>query len=258
MKLLYIRLTLLVWLQIGSVFFMTTAKAQTTSELGFGLGGVNYKGEIAPKYRFGNNKPAITGFYRRDISNAITLKGSILLGFPGARDTAFKLPLNNFRQVEMSGTLIEAAVGFEYNFLDFHDVRRHKRWTPYYFLNIAAYYLSVSTQSSQGAIIPGNPPIPTIRVSDEVTLDNAFFSIAIPTGVGVKYALNHNWNLGLEVGARKIFTDRFDNLSEVVPSKALVNPFDSDWYFFNGITLSYTFYKLNCPKVYKQQPSPLE
>lgn len=231
---------------------MASVKAQTTSELGIGLGGVNYKGEIAPRYRFGNNKPALMLFYRRDISNPITLRGSVLVGAPGANDDNLNLPLNQFRQAKMSGTLIEAAAGFEYNFLDFHDVRRRQRWTPYYFLNIAGYYLSVSTESPQTAVIPGGD------VKSQVTLDNSFVSIAIPTGFGIKYALNYNWNLGVEIGARKIFTDKFDNLSEEIPSRSLVNIYDSDWYFFNGITLSYTFYKLNCPKVYHERPSPLE
>src|SRR6476620_4710426 len=117
MKFLYIRLALLVCLQMGSVFFMSPAKAQTTSELGVGLGCINYKGEIVPQYRFGNNKPVIIIFYRRDISNALTLRGSVLVGAPGAKDADVNLPLNQFRQAKMSGNLIEAAAGFEYNFL---------------------------------------------------------------------------------------------------------------------------------------------
>jgi hypothetical protein len=254
MKLLYIRLALLICLQIGSVFFISPAEAQTTSELGIGLGGLNYKGEIAPKYNFGNNGPAFMLFYRRDISNPLTLRGSVLVGFPGARDADVDLPLNQLRQARMSGTLLEAAAGFEYNFLDFHDVRRHKRWTPYYFLNIAAYYLSVETRSEQDLSVPGGQVSQLINENG----NNSFISVAIPTGFGVKYALTYHWNLGLEVGARKIFTDQFDNLSETVQSRALVNIYDSDWYFFNGLTLSYTFYNLKCPKIYQARPSPLE
>jgi hypothetical protein len=254
MKLLYIRLALLICIQIGSVFFIDTAKAQTTSELGIGIGGINYKGEIAPKYRFGNNKPAVMLFYRRDISNPLTIRGSIIVGSTGAKDKDVNLPLNQFRQARMSGTLIEAAAGFEYNFLDFYDVRRHTRWTPYYFLNIAGYYLTETTESNQTAVVPGGDVATQVKGQGK----NSFMSIAIPTGFGIKYALSHHWNLGVEVGARKIFTDNFDNLSEKTPSRALVNIYDTDWYFFNGLTLSYTFYRLDCPKVYQKRPTPLE
>lgn len=252
MKLLYIRFALLICIQIGSVFFVASANAQSTSELGLSLGGINYKGEIAPVYHFGNNKPAGMLFYRRDISNPLTLRGSLLLGFPGANDLDVKSPLNQFRQARMSGTLLELAVGFEYNFLDFHDIRRHKRWTPYYFLNIAGYYLSTETRSGQIQSVPGGP------VNVLVNKSASFFSIAIPTGFGVKYALSYHWNLGVEVGARKIFTDQFDNLSEETGSAALANPFNNDWYFYNGLSISYTFYKLRCPKIFNHRPSPME
>ena len=258
MKLAYIRFTLLICLQIGSVFFISAANAQspvssnhTTSELGFGLGAVNYKGEIAPKYRFSNNRPAAMVFYRRDISAPLTLRGNILLGTIGASDNYFDLPLNQFRQARLSGTLLEAAAGIEYNFLDYYDLRRRQRWTPYFFVQAAGFYASVNSKSDIGAAVPDG------QVSQLVTQDNAILSFSIPAGVGIKFALSHNWNLGAEIGARKTFTDQLDNLGEE-QGRALANPNDNDWYFYNGFSISYTFYKLNCAKVYRGKPTPLE
>src|SRR6188768_2089945 len=139
MKLNSIRITLLICMQIGSVFFINRAVAQapSTSELGVGLGGINYKGEIAPKYRFGNNQPALTVFYRRDISNPVTLRAGVLAGGIAGTDNYFDLPLNQYRQARLRGTLLEGAMGMEYNFLDYYDLRRHIRWTPYFFANLA-------------------------------------------------------------------------------------------------------------------------
>jgi hypothetical protein len=253
MRLKIFSIALLICLQVGSVFFVKPlfAQRQITSELGIGLGGINYKGEIAPKYRFGNNQPAVTVFYRRDISAPVTLRASALVGGISGTDNYFKLPLNQFRQARMRGTLIEVAAGLEYNFLDFYDLRRHNRWTPYYFVNVAGYYASTKTESSvQNSIAEGS-------VENLVTGNNTVLSLAIPTGVGIKYALSHHWNLGAEIGARFIFTDQLDNLGDATPLP-LANPHDNDWYFYNGISLSYTFYKIPCPKVYKSKPSPLE
>ena len=232
-------------MQIGSVFFILSANAQapSTSELGIGLGGVNYKGEIAPKYRFGNNQPAVTIFYRKDISKPVTLKASALAGGIAGTDNYFDLPLNQLRQARLRGTLIEGAVGLEYNFLDYYDLRRRIRWTPYFFANAAAFYVSAKTESStQGAAI---------------NKENAFISFSIPAGVGVKYALSQHWNLGAEIGARKIFTDSFDNLDEATQS-AFANHFNHDWYFYNGFSISYTFYKIECAKVYRGKVTPLQ
>ncbi len=231
-------------MQIGSVFFINSAfgQAPSTSELGVGLGGINYKGEIAPKYRFGNNQPAVTVFYRRDISNPVTLRAGILAGGIGGTDNYFDLPLNQYRQARLRGTLLEGALGMEYNFMDYYDLRRRTRWTPYFFVNLAAYYVSAKTESS------------TISSLDK---QDSFISFSIPVGAGVKYALSQHWNLGAEIGARKIFTDSFDNLDETTPS-TLANPHNNDWYFYNGFSISYTFYKIKCAKVYKGKVTPLQ
>jgi hypothetical protein len=231
-------------MQIGSVFFIQSAMAQapSTSELGFGLGAINYKGEISPKYRMGNSQPAVTVFYRRDISKPVTLRASVLGGGISGTDNYFELPLNKARQARLRGTLLEGALGMEYNFLDFYDLRRHIRWTPYFFVNVAGYYVSAKTESS---------------IYTQLNKENTFISFSIPAGAGIKYALSQNWNLGFEVGARKIFTVSFDNLDEVT-SPAFANPHNNDWYFYNGFSISYTFYKIKCAKVYKGKVTPLQ
>lgn len=73
---------------------------------------------------------------------------------------------------------------------------------------------------------------------------------AIPAGVGFKYALSEHINLGLEVGVRKAFTDQLDHLADQDP--LLVNPHDQDWYYYSGVSLSYTFFKIRCPDQYKK------
>ena len=259
MKQLHTIFALLTFSWVGSVFFMP-AKAQNigTSELGLGLGGVNYKGEISPKYRFGNNGPAAMVFYRRDISNPVTLRASLLVGATGASDNYFKIPLNQLRQARMSGSLVELAGGLEYNFLDYYDLRRQQRWTPYFFVNLAAFLSSTKTESDAQAVVGGS------TIGSQITTGQGgeaekrnILSISIPAGVGVKFALSYHWNIGAEIGARKIFTDLYDNLGEE-QSRGLANPHNSDWYFYNGISLSYTFYKIRCPKVYRSNPTPLE
>ena len=78
----------------------------------------------------------------------------------------------------------------------------------------------------------------------------------MPVGVGIKYALSEFINLGLEVGARKTFTDRLDQLHD--QTSLLVNRHDQDWYYYSGVSLSYTFYKIRCPEPYKKNPKLLQ
>ena len=239
-------------IQIGSVFFSAAALAQTpitTSEIGVGIGGVNYKGELAPQYRLLNNQPALTVFYRRDISAPITLRGALVASHRifddnTFSDEAYDLPLPNYRRAEMRLSLAELSAVMEYNFLDYYDMKQRLRVSPYFFLGVAGLVYNVKTTFNNPALSNLNEPYRTT------------LAIAVPIGVGVKYALSKHWNLGLEFGARKLFNDRLDNLTG--QDERISNPNDNDWYYYNGISLSYTFYRINCPPPYRKQPGILD
>ncbi|QHL88394.1 outer membrane beta-barrel protein [Nibribacter ruber] len=212
---------------------------RSTNEIGIGVGGISYKGDVSPRYRLLSNRPAITLFYKKDVSRALVLRGSLLAGKVKAKDEHYEsLPLSDYRKAEVATSLIELAVGIDYNFLDYYDFRRNVRWTPYFTLGVAGLAYNNKTIAKNPAIIypengGNNEPYRTA------------FTMAVPIGVGAKYALTHRLNLGVEFGARFLLTDRFDNLTN--QNEKVMNPYDSDWYFYNGVYLSYTFYKINCP-----------
>ena len=228
----------------GSAFFCGTAQAQQTSEVGLGLGGLVYRGELAPQYQLDNNRPAFTGFYRRDVTVPITVRGAFTAGFLRADDARVTdadgnvLPQSVVRQARLSGYLTEVSAVAEYNFLDYHDRANKYHYTPYLFAGVAGYYANTSTSTANAAL--GN----------QLNQSGGMFGFAIPAGVGFKVALSEHLNLGFEIGARKLFTDQLDHLSQQNP--AFVNPHDQDWYFYNGVSLSYTFYKIRCPDQYKK------
>ncbi len=234
------------WLA-GSVFFCAPAQAQHTSEIGIGLGGTSYRGELAPQYDLLNNRPAFTVFYRRDVSVPITLRGAITGGFLRAADADVTSdqgsppPLSAYRQASMSGNIIEASAVVEYNFLDFHNRENKHHYTPYLFAGLAGFFANTST-STANSDLPAN-----------FSQGGSMAGISIPAGVGFKLALTEHFNLGLEVGVRKTFTDDLDHLG-YNQDPALVNPHDQDWYYYNGVSLSYTFYSILCPKQYQKQP----
>ncbi len=226
-------------LQAGSAFFCLTARAQNTSELGLGLGALNYKGEVSPQYQLQNNRPALTVFYRRDVSMPVTLRGGLLVGLLRADDENVQgaggttPPLPAYRRTDMKGLLTEASAVLEYNFLNYRDRRDYRHFTPYGFVGIAGFFTSTSTRTRNAAL------------QGDFARSDSQFGLAVPIGVGLKYALSDFINVGLEVGARKTFTDRLDQLHDQTP--LLVNEHDQDWYYYSGLTISYTFYKINCP-----------
>ncbi|MEZ5059160.1 MAG: hypothetical protein R2879_19155 [Saprospiraceae bacterium] len=99
-------------------------------------------------------------------------------------------------------------------------------------------------------------------------------AFAIPFGIGFKYAFNDLWNIGLEFGARKTFTDYLDDVGgtytsynellagngqlaanlgnrtgEYLDTEPINVPtgtprgdnVTSDWYFIAGLSISYNF-----------------
>lgn len=237
------------YLLVGSVFFCPTLRAQNTSELGIGLGALNYKGEVSPRYHFQNSRPAFTVFYRKDVSVPVTLRGALTAGLLRADDGNVKgvnggvAPLPAYRQTNMKGSLVEASAVLEYNFRDYHNRLDHVHFTPYGFLGLAVYYANTSTRTINDGL------------RADFTRSGGMVGIAVPAGVGFKYALSDFINLGLEIGARKTFTDRLDHLNDQTPF--LVNNHDQDWYYYTGLSLSYTFYKIRCPEHYQDNPKLL-
>ncbi|QKG57865.1 outer membrane beta-barrel protein [Hymenobacter sp. BRD128] len=232
---------------MGSAFFLATpAFAQHTSEVGIGVGATNYKGEVSPQFQWQNSRPALTIFYRRDVSVPVTLRASLTTGFLRATDANVQgvnggvPPLQSYRQLSLSGGLAEAAGVVEYNFLDYHDRRDQHRVhvSPYLFAGLGLYYVSTTVSSANDAL------------KADFDRKGAKVGLAIPAGAGLKIALTEHFNLGLEMGARKTFTDQLDHTGDQTP--LLVNSHDQDWYYYSGISLSYTFYKILCPAPYNK------
>ena len=237
-------------MQAGSVFFCADATAQSTSELGIGIGATNYRGEVSPNYQLKNNRPAFTAFYRRDISAPITLRGGFTAGLLRAADDNVTgvnggvPPLQGYRQVNTKGSLLEASAVMEYNFMDYHFRTNKIHFTPYLFVGVAAFYANTTTVTNNSML------------GDAFNIKGSMLGFAIPAGVGLKYALSEHINLGLETGARKAFTDQLDHVSDQDP--LLVNLHDQDWYYYSGVSLSYTFYKILCPDQYKNNKDLLK
>lgn len=200
------------------------------SEIGFGLGTFNYTGDLVRTYSFNSSKPAATVFYRSNISNVISLRTSVTAGKIGASDT--RKPIDAFataRAASFNLFLFEAAVSFEYHFLDWRDSKRRLRFTPYLFAGAGLFGFSGVEQKNA---------------------EYSNIQMAIPFGGGMKYVLNPKYYIAFEFGMRKTFFDYLDNISEGNPSVKNYqygNAFDNDNYFFTGITLTYTFYDIPCP-----------
>jgi hypothetical protein len=211
-------------------FFIGYTVSAQKSEVGFGIGTLNYTGDLARSYNILNSKPAATLFYRSNVSKVVSLRAALMGGGIGATD---KRPIDAFaeqRDASFNLFLMEASTVLEYHFMNWRDDKHILRYTPYMFGGLGIFGIS-GTQN---------------KVSQYSNVQ-----VAIPFGLGVKYILNPKWYLALEFGARKTFFDYLDNVSagtnQLIKNYQYGNRYDNDTYYFIGLSITRTFYEIPCP-----------
>jgi hypothetical protein len=199
------------------------------SELGFGLGTLNYTGDLVRNYNFRFSRPAATVFYRANLSPVVSFRAGITAG----KLSAHEKPIDNFaatRNASFNIFLFEGSTVMEYHFLNWRETKKFVRFTPYLFAGLAVFGIAGNAEK--------NGEYSNIQAS-------------VPFGGGVKYIYNPKWYLSLEFGIRKTWFDYLDNISDGDVRYKLNtqhgNPNDNDNYYFLGITLTRTFYTIPCP-----------
>ncbi|HEX8545641.1 MAG TPA: DUF6089 family protein [Cytophagaceae bacterium] len=199
------------------------------NEIGGSLGLCNYKGELSPLLPnplfF---RPGASIFYRRNFSPVVSIRLSLTAGWLSGNEKNASTPMSDVRNGAFSGLFGELAGMVEYNFLNYRDFNQPYEFTPYITTGLGLYNFSVT--------------------SNAYDPDGFYTQICLPIGMGFKYTLGKQWNLGGEFVGRRA-TDFLDGLSDNVNSsnKQLGDPIDADWYYYAGISISYTFYNVQCP-----------
>ncbi|GAB3176403.1 type IX secretion system protein PorG [Telluribacter humicola] len=216
---------------VGIVLLCLVGERATAQkiEIGASVGGLNYKGDIAPDFNFRFFRPGGSLFFRYNLSRSVTFRAEGLYGGIKGDDQYSDDPFQQARNLSFRTRITEANLVTEYNFLDYVNRRSAINWTPYVFGGIG--YMGFK---------------PTPQTSPYSTK-----GWVLPFGVGVKYQIRRPWNVGLEVGTRKTFTDHLDNLGgENLSANKLDHgdPSRKDTYYYVGFSVSYTFYRIVCPE----------
>jgi len=220
-------------------------------EVGLGLGGTTYTGDIIRQIDPSQSGIQGTLFGRRNFDNAWSLRGGISVARLNAADSMAPIdPAALVRNAYFQGTLFEVSAIMEFHFLDYMAHQSTARFSPFGFLGLGYGIFLASGQAHQG-----DPSDESYRMGSPV----------IPFGLGVKYKLRDRVLVSLEGGARATFSDGMDKIgnegiyyprfmtdpntgSQVLNPNGLNfgNNSDRDWYYFLGITISYSFHQVKC------------
>ncbi|WP_026994440.1 type IX secretion system protein PorG [Flectobacillus major] len=214
------------WILLGSIQCTLAQKI----EIGGGLGAMNYKGDISPDLHPSFAKLGGHILFRYNLKNDVSFRASALIGSIYGDDKEVSDPFNQLRGKTFQTTINELSLVTEYNFLNYKYNRYHKDWSPYVFGGIGFMKFS-----------PRDNPVSDYKQNQ----------IVLPFGVGIKYNVRGPWDINLEFGTRKTFTDYLDNLGGDDPDlpKNLQNDYSkNDMYYYTSISITYKFIKIYCPK----------
>ena len=208
-----------------SFAFLSTRAAAQNFEIGLTVGATSYDGDIGltTKSVGKSLRPAIglVGKYR--LSNSLLLRGHVITGKLAGSEKNHPDAWRQIRGFAFESKMTELALVLEWEFFT------KGRFAAFAFGGVGGTYFNPKTDY--------NEPNPYILQDINVDSKANYKKItpSIPMGLGVKYAFNNNFNLSLEAGYRKVFTDYLDGISK------LANPNRKDIYLITSLTLTKEF-----------------
>ncbi len=205
-------------------------------EFGISAGAAHYFGDLNPNPRFNRPKVALGAFFRKHFGNYVSLRIAGHFAQLGYSDVYNKY--NDFmyrRNLSFSTNIWELSLQGDFNFFRFDPRDEDLRFTPYLtfgagvfnydpytYLNGQKIYLRpLGTEGQGSALYPERK-------------EYSSMAICLPLGVGVKYALTPQMNLGFELVYRFTSTDYIDDVSSTYAPDAqpqfLPNGQPTIWY----------------------------
>jgi hypothetical protein len=257
--------------KLALIMLAVAAKAVIgqVSELGFTGGVAYYIGDINPYKHYPAHTHLAGGiFYRYNFSQHYALRIQGLYAKFEAYDSDSADPLQNLRNLGFRNTIFEASALLEINFLKFRGITKDSHsWTPYVFVGLAYFHMNPQGKLDDTwyDLQPYGTEGQTMSTGGgPYKLDN----MALPFGVGFKFALTDKMDFGIEWGLRKAGTDYIDDVGgryvdndllafETGPiTAALADPsilretgentdrargdaMTTDWYQYTGISFSW-------------------
>jgi hypothetical protein len=199
-----------------------SAAGQRKADFGVFAGTSSYLGDINPGKLMYAPLPAGGIFYRYNLNPRQALRGNLFYAQLRADDLDFDNSFQISRAASFSGSVVEAALQFEFNFFSYSTQARKFNFSPYLAAGVGLAFINSTVFT---------------------------YEPVIPFSLGLKVNVYKNIGLEAEYGFRKTFYDNFDGLKDLVAPSDVAWLHNNDWYSFTGLALTWKLYsKLeDCP-----------
>ena len=215
---------------VAIIFFTTNIQAQEPvvqeGEFGIGLGAAHYFGDLNTRARLNRPKIAAGIFFRKNFGNYIAARivaNYAQLGYSDIYNTQNEYM--HRRNLSFNTNVWELSLRGDFNFFRFLPGDPEFNFTPYVTLGIGVFsydpyaYLQgqkyflrpLGTEGQGSSLYPDRKPYSSM-------------AICFPLGVGIKYAFNERFNIGLEITHRFTTTDYLDDVSKTYVDPAVFPP----------------------------------
>jgi hypothetical protein len=203
-------------------FMMFEAHGQQSVDIGFFGGTGIYFGDMTKTEWSKSINPAYGTFLRFNFNPRYALRFNVLNGSIGAIGEFESVP------VQFNKNVLDVSLQFEFNYFKYIVGDKEKPYSTYIFggVGMQTYHYNINS------------------------IDGSEISPTIPFGLGFKFNLSKRFGIGIEMGLRKTFSDKLDNLDDPLSYQITkgdqitqINYTDqyhnNDWTTYTGVHLVY-------------------
>ena len=189
--------------------------------VGVSAGSTNYLGDLDDDFTFKYTRPGIgiQGSYR--FNPFMTARLGFFRGWISAKDALSNNLQRNRRNLSFRSPVTEASFTVAFDFVPTDRSFAYRPiYTPYVFGGVALF--SFNPQAELGGQLYDLQPLGTegqylINPDGRYPEPYALTQFSIPMGAGVRIAISRKFDLEIETGFRKLFTDYLDDVSGQYP-----------------------------------------
>ena len=205
------------YLFVAFILFSPNTSSAQYYEFGVGLGATLYYGDLnAPDLSTNLTNAEFGGqLMLRYVANKnIALRANLTIGKLSGDDRNSRLEFQKIRNLRFTSLIVEGALMAEYYVFGYDAKAGTQLFSPYLTAGFGLIHFNPKTDlngeiyalqplGTEGQGLPGQ--------ADKYSK----LAMVIPFGGGVKFKINDKYNIGLELLARRTFTDYIDDVSSV-------------------------------------------
>ena len=195
--------------------FNANAQYKENTEVGF-IGGVSYYLGDLNTTHFNSSKAMAGIVVRKNIDRRFSYKAELMylnLSADDKDDPTDSIAID--RQLHFRSPVFELSGQIEFNFLPYEPGNALYTWTPFVYTGVSLFHFNPQAENKNGQWV-NLQELGTEGQGSTSFPDRSKYALAqfaIPIGGGLKIAINPSFNIILEYGVRKTFTDYLDYVS---------------------------------------------